>query len=386
MIRLFGVVHGGYTTDILLQKRVIELEPTAGLESKLRQLPKNSRIGIGNLSQKDWKEVKAYLEKQCSANHLYVSYSSSNKYWNKIAQICNSSGHEVVWLEDKEDWFRYILAKMEIEKLKRKYDELCYKEEESDKEYHEKIITLNEELHKAEIFAHKIHLMDRDKTLLKNIVLKKCDVAIAGIGHTDAWILEQARIKKEYGIEFGQYSTDVIAEPYDFTLKFIENAVPDPNIAYEFTGLRRSINLQEQGKFSDENPDWVGIWDVYEPSKSYFELFIERKRKEHVTGRIEDVLGTAQFKGIFTPRFVRFVKSYIISTRNAIKSDIVYETKDAGYDREMHQGVFRCDAPASPGSTGRFYMEKPNKNSPLQMSLSWYDLKQDDDVGQKKFF
>lgn len=374
MIKLFGVVHGGYTRDILLQKREIELGPTLGLELKLRQLSPNSRVGIEYLSPEDRQKVEDHLREHCLTNGLSVSYQPSNWYFERVAQICTSFEHEVVWLEDKDNWFRYNLAIIEAGKIRGKYYELDYEEGESDRDYHKKLVSLNEELYRAKIHSDRIHLIDRDEAILRNIVSKGCDVVVAGIGHTDAWVLDHIRIRKEYGVEFEHYSTDVIADPQRFLLRFVEDATPDPNLAYEFTGLKKSVNFLERGTFTDEKPDWVGIWDHCNPSRGYFELFVEQQKNGNVSGRIEDSLGTARFEGIFTPRFVGFVKSYVDSTREAFKSDITYETGDAGYDREMHQGIFRCD-----GDWSFFYMEKPNGNSPLQMFLSWYDLRHDDE-------
>ncbi|RLE39643.1 hypothetical protein DRJ17_00410 [Candidatus Woesearchaeota archaeon] len=84
---------------------------------------------------------------------------------------------------------------------------------------------------------------------------------------------------------------------------------------------------------------------------------------------------------MITPRFVRFVKTYKDSTRDAVKSDIIYQTEDAGYNRDMHHGNFRSNK-----SCGHFYIEKPMGHSPFQMAISWYDLKHDDESGQKRLF
>jgi hypothetical protein len=381
MIRLFGAMHGGYTTDILLQRREIELEPTLDLERRLKELPPNSRVGIENLSPENWQEVKEHLRELCLTNGLGGGYQSLNRYWEKVAQICNLSDHEVVWLEDKDNWIRYNHALVEAGKVRRKYDELFHEKGESDRDYFRKLLSLNEELHRAQIQSDRIHLLDRDETILRNIASMGCDAVVAGIGHTDAWVLNQEEIRSKYGIKFGAYSTDAIADPQRFILRFIEDAIPDPNLAYDFTSIRRAVNLLENGRLTGENPDWVGVWDVHEPSRGYFELFVEQQNDEVMIGRIEDCLGTAKFEGVFSPRFVRFVKTYGNSTRDAIKSDITYQTEDAGYDREMHQGIFRTD---SGGSV--FYIEKSNENSPLQMAFSWYDLNQDDESGQRRLF
>ena len=215
--------------------------------------------------------------------------------------------------------------------------------------------------------------------ILRNIALNKCGVVAAGIGHTDAWVLGAENISQRYGISFGKYSTDTLFDKQPLELFFTEDAVPKVSSFQEFVRIRRATALLERGRFSDKVPDWVGTWDVYQPSKGYFELFIEDKDGSEVSGRIEDCLGSARFEGVITPRFVNFVKVYDSATNNAIKTRITYKTEDQGYDREAHQGVFESNSAGN-----YFYVERFCGNSLLRMSFSWFNLTEDDKIGQKR--
>ncbi|RLE39644.1 hypothetical protein DRJ17_00415 [Candidatus Woesearchaeota archaeon] len=276
MIRLFGVVHGGYIVNLLSGKIEIDLEPSSELEEKLKQIPAGTRVGIENLSPEDWIEVKANLMAICHDNSFRVAYLSSTRYWDRIAQICTASGHRIIWLEDKTTWLKYVQTIIEVRKIIEKYSELDY--DLSQRDHYKKLVELNEKLYRAQINSDRIHLIERDDAILRNIVAAEVQTVIAGIGHTDAWMLNQKEIKEEYGIEFGQYSTDIVVDS-KFILRFIDEAIPDLNVAYDFISLRKAINFLERGRFSDEEPDLVGTWDVTKPSSGYFELFIDKRTK-----------------------------------------------------------------------------------------------------------
>jgi len=143
MIRLFGAIHGGYAIDLLFRRREIKLEPTIGLEEQLKQIPAGSKVGIENLSPEDWSEVKDNLRTLCWDNGLNIEYQSSNVYWNRIAQICRSCDYDILWLEDKENWFSYNKAFIEVGKIKEKHEELYLEEGDSDRDFHKKLVTLN---------------------------------------------------------------------------------------------------------------------------------------------------------------------------------------------------------------------------------------------------
>ena len=161
---------------------------------------------------------------------------------------------------------------------------------------------------------------------------------------------------------------------------FTDNAFPDPKIAYEFTGIGKSVNLLESGSFSGSTPDWVGTWDVNSPSNGYFEMFIDEQIGSHVSGRIEDMLGTSTFEGDITLRSISFVKRYTDCARQASNSPINYQANTES-DRNRHQGIYRGDK-----AVGWFYMEKPVGNSPFQMSMSWFDLNEADNARQIVLF
>jgi len=384
MIRLFGVVHGGREIGFFSEGREIYLDPTHELEERLRQIPANSRVGIESLSPEDWHEVRDNLGKLCWENRehgLGVGYQTSDEYWDKIVRICESCDHTVVWIDDKDAWLRYNLALIAFGKTKAKYNDLYLEEGESKRDYYIKLVALNEELYRAQIGSDRIFLIERDEAILRNIASQEVAAVVAGICHTDSWVLNKDEIGRKYGIRFGRYSTENIAGPRSLLLKFTEDATPDPTLVYDFASLGKALSLLERGTFSDKMPDWVGTWDVFEPSRGYFEVFVEEQNGRTLRGKIEDSLGAAVFEGTITPRSARFTKFYGDSTQDAIKSGITYQTGDAGYDRDRHQGHFR-----SAGGGSDFYMEKPGGSSPLAMSISWHDLRHDDISGQLRLF
>jgi hypothetical protein len=126
--------------------------------------------------------------------------------------------------------------------------------------------------------------------------------------------------------------------------------------------------------FSDKTPDWVGTWNVYNPSYGYFELFIDKQEDGITKGRIEDCFGTATFSGKITPHYVDFVKRYVHCTEGSYKSDITYFASRR-CESDMHLGVYECDE-----GSGNFFMEKAGrKSSPLEMALAWFDLKEEEE-------
>lgn len=382
MIRLFGVVHGGEVFDFLYGSRPITVHPTHGLRTCIEGLPKGSKVGIEYLGKDDWKEVKEHLSDLCwEEAGCEAGYAYGGMYWDLLESCCKNAGHEVVWLENKDVWFKYNEATVEFAKVRKKYDDLYHEKGESDRDYHKKLVELNEERHRAIVGRDKVHLLDRDEAILQNISSSGVEVVVAGLGHTSAWLLEKNRIREEFGIEFGKYSTDSVSDAYRGTLSFTGDAVPDANVAYDFKKIRKSASLIENGSLTGKTPDWTGLWQMTEPSDGYFELFIEGEENLRTIGIIEDPLGTAKFRGELTPRFARFLKQYGDSTTDAIKTDLHYHTDETSQDRDMRHGTWRCA-----GGGGGFYIQKANCSSPAEMAMSWYDLIQDDRSGQKTLF
>jgi len=382
MVKLFGVVHGGHEENLLGGRRDFDMAPTSGLEDALRQFPTGSRIGIENLSPEDWQEAKDQLSSLNDDFGTEVYYISLQGYWDSIARICRSCGYEVVWLEDLTKWKLYNHGIVRLAKLHK--EDLIFEETDNEQSYFKKRITLNENKLNAQTFAESIHLIERDEKILENISRSDLAAVVAGVGHTDHWMLNQDKIKQHYGISFEEYATDdLVEDSSQFRgLLFNNPATPRKERSREFVNLRRAARLFKEKKLTDAVPDWVGTWDPYAfPSKGYFELFIEEKKGDQVKGRIEDLLGSARFEGIITPRVVDFEKIYDDSSREAIRTTIQYRSQDYGHDRTMHQGIYR-----SKTGSGFFFLEKPANRTPLQMALAWFDLCEDDTAGQMRFF
>ena len=358
-------------TDMFLQNHELEVMPSHEMVQTLRQLPAKSVVGIESLTEPNWNEVKADLEGAMQANGLRGGYRSTNHFWYRLADIVMSEGHEVSWLEDKALWFKYHHATVQLSLRGVKPSNLRQEDGESDEEHHRRFVGWREEVYRAKIAADKIHLLERDNAILRNIADSGAEVVIAGLGHTDMWMLNVERIRKKFGFTFGEYSTDTVRDS-DFRFSshglvssyFTRNAVPDPCLAFDFDSVERALMISTDGSFSSETADWVGTWSVQEPSRGYFELYIENRDGDYVSGRIEDCLGTARFEGEITSDSARFLKTYQDSRRDALP-ELTFEAEGGN----KKHGAYR-----SPGGAGNFYMERPNGSSPLDMSMSWFKL------------
>ncbi len=129
------------------------------------------------------------------------------------------------------------------------------------------------------------------------------------------------------------------------------------------------LGLAENGRISNRAPDYIGTWDVSEPSKGYFEMFVDQQHNGSVIGTIKDCLGTAAFAGVTTPQSFDFTKHYTESAESAVDAHIVYEGKRPGTRKEFY-GYFYVR-----GFGTAFYMSSAQR-SPVQMSLRWFELKQ----------
>jgi len=381
MIDLYGVVHGGQAREFFGPTHEIDLEPTRELRSRLLDYPGGTRVGVEWFRNGEWEEIEADLVRKCRDKGLSTSGYNKGVYWKNLISFCESVGYEVVTLETRDVWIKYNDAMVRLGEINRGYDDLCLEEGETDRDYRKKLIGLNEKSWKVKVESNRVHLVERDELILGNISSNNLQVVISGLGHTDYWMLNQARLKESQRVEFGMYCTDSVLDPPMLTLHFTENAVPNPHLAYDFSSVKRSVHLMEQGRLFPEIPDWAGIWDVAQPSRGYFEVFIDEQNNGKCKGRIEDLLGTAEFDGEINPRFLRFVKRYGDSNETAVRSEISYETEESPNDRESFYGIFRGE-----NAGGYFYMERFSGSSPFGMSMSWYDLKQDIEGGQQRLF
>lgn len=380
MVYLYGVTHGGHWNDFLTGRAgEMRISPTIELIADLSRFPKGTRVGFECMSKEDWDEVKLHLltlpfeppesrfEDQEFASRPHYTTKTTG-YWDDLGKVCSDLGLEVVFLEDKNFWFKYNEAIVKTaENEARRRNLLVVKEEESDEHYDRKRIGFNVERHKEDISARKIHEIDRDNQLLRAIKSSEVDVAFVGIGHSDYWIANPQTIKSDFELSFEGYSAEVPkikTHPWGGLTVFNKDTKPNLRNAFVRNSLERAVKLLETGRLNDKKPNFFGTWDIHNPLGGYFEMFVERNGKA-INGEVIDCLGDASFEGEISNREIRFVKKYMrdrCSTGASLKG-IVYK----GIVREGNViGYFAIDGFGQP-----FYATPEQKRDFVDLGMLW---------------
>ncbi len=342
MVYLYGITHGGQLNDFLMgHTEEIEVFPTKELATDLLQFPKECKIGLECLTKSDWDEVNQHIltlpfnppeprfEDQKYASRPYYMRDGNDDYWSVLEKVCLGLGFEVMHLEDKNIWFRYNELMIKVAENMARRENLQVKESgESEKHYHEKMTGFSLEEHRESVFLRRIHEIERDDNLLRRIKSSKIDVAVVGIGHSDYWMANPQVIETNFGVSFDSYSTEIPAKEDSYwrgSTCFTKNANPNLRMAFVRNSLGRAIQLMETGRLDDRTPDLVGTWNIDNPMKGYFEMFIKRNGKS-INGRIVDCLGDATFEGEIGSRDIRFIKKYLQGQccDGAASGEIVY--------------------------------------------------------------
>lgn len=326
-------------------------------------------------NKNDWEEINGHLN-ELSRNLIekYPKYrpyyqNIEGNFWIPIIKYSNKLGFEISFLENKDTWLKINKKIIQMARLESKiHEDILFKEEnETDFDYAKKLFRCNEASLKKELRFRKIHEIDRDSDLLKSISKEYLDIAIVGLGHSDFWYENRFKIKQTQGITFDSYSTDlIIPSGYKrYFTKFTKNAVPNQIISRERKNLELCLNLIEHGKFTEKNPDYVGIWDSPEPSRGYFEVFLNNSNNlesDNFSGTIIDSYGKANFKGNLSDNHLSFLKKYETPFGDAIKTDIKYRAIKV--DDEFYG---RYD---SENGGNIFYMIKSSKEKPINLAIN----------------
>jgi hypothetical protein len=367
--RLYGVVHGYHTHDIFSSRRDYDIIPSRELQKELSQLPKGTRIGIEWFTDEDLKEVRDHFRKLTIENELGGTSFHSETYWDGVVDLCQGLGHEVVFLEDTEPWKKYnqLVVENMVRELNR--GELYSDSSETEREYHLKLINWNEEDWRWSTLIEQVHFLDRDAVLVENIEEQGLEVTICGLGHTESWI--QREIFKPQ-----RYAGDVIVQSPFITSKFFENKTSEGPAVFDFEAGKRKVRLlKKEGIVIGRAPDYVGTWNWTEPSKGYFELFIEERNGNKVQGTIEDLLGTATFQGTITNKKIKFVKRYDSenSTPDAIKDHLTYETEVTDENGKF-MGFYTGGGIRGKSQFTSFSLVKKEQEDPIELAMTLYDL------------
>jgi hypothetical protein len=374
MFYLYGILHGGTINSLAGYRGNIKIAPSLDFIEDLLRIPKGTKVGLESMKESDWDEVKFHLitlpfnpPKSCEEDLRPYYTQSHPTYWDILAKVCLDFDLEVVFLEDKKIWFGYnkMIVKNQENELRRK-NKLFHKNGESEEHYDRKRIGFNTEKFKEDIYARKMHEIDRDNSLLKRIKSEGVDVAVVGVGHSDYWMANHQAINQAFGVTFDGYSTELLRKkhfPGEEFNHFEKNAKPDLRCVFVRTSLERTLRLLENGSLGDGKPDFIGTWDIHTPLEGYFEMFMDRSGK-NIHGKIIDCLGDADFEGEINKRGIQFVKTY---NQDRCVEGVVNKILYKGIIRDDNViGLFLADGFGNPF----FATTKPTKDS-IDLGLSW---------------
>jgi len=363
-VKLLGVCHGGHYIDFLgMERGEIFVNPHPSLIAQLKSLPQGSRVGIETLSLEDMPVVVEEFDRVISENNLSGSFPSKSCefYWSRVERNLKTLNLEPVFLERPKEWFDYANVLVKIANQERLRGEGLFLEEgESKFHYHWKLLKFNEADHALNLERRRIHEIERDNALLEKIAGERLDACVVGFGHAAYWTVNKVRIRSERGIDFDYC-------PTEDDEKIVKEKLLIEKEAFEREGLERALRLKETGRVVEgRNPDFVGIWDDCEPSRGYFEVFLDGISGTF-SGRVEDCLGSASIVGKREDKSVQFVKTYDKnrSCLDAAKGDIDYRALSAG---DSYVGGFLLQG--SNFASG-FYMQPFKGTKPITMSLKW---------------
>lgn len=360
MVHLYGVTHGGQWEEFFGRSGEIKVLPSAGLLEDLKKFPKGTKVGIESLEKKDLDEVEKHLltlpfnpplPRFSEDTFLRPYYGQgSHDYWEVLRKNCLEQGFKIVFLDQKEKWFKYNKALIKnVENEARRINLSVLEKGETKGNYHRKIIEFNLERYKEELLLKKIHEIERDKGLLHSIKSSKVEVAVVGEGHSSYWMANPEKIFSDFGIKFESYSTECLGEPVILgETIFNKNSKFNAQISFERRNLERGLKLLEDGRLSDRAPDFIGTWDIHNPLRGYFEMFVDRNG-EKIKGEIVDCLGDADFEGEESRGEMRFVKQYrAIKPFDKVPGRVLYRgiirgEEIAGFFMTLGTGFFLCN-------------------------------------------
>ncbi len=383
MVKLYGAASGAYTYDLIRRiRREHSMPQSKEFLKDLVSLPKGTKVGIGWLDGPSWMSVVRDLDKKWSESKSIEDQphypDDHSNYWHNLIHHCKEASINFSFLESPDLWLRYNSSMVEIVNHWESREEgFVRANEESDRDYHKRLLQLDKERLKLEIGGRKIHEIEREQALLEAIKEQGVDVAIVGLGHGDAIYDQKDEIKRKLGIDFESYSADEPIFPSagrienPFTI-FNKKRTLDHFLLAERKGLERSIRLLEGGRLveGDRCPDYVGTWDISRPFMGYFEVFVREKvtgGDGRYSGVIEDCLGTADFEGRLGINDVKFTKIYRAKEcmKEAYRDELNYHATSNG---EGFYGYFNMGSFRAP-----FYMMGSFREDPNVLSMHYVD-------------
>jgi len=368
---LYGVMHGKSIT--VCEVPVIGFETTPGKEliNELLSLPPNTSVGIEHAPE---------LEKTFEVDGV-PKKTIGNLYWMEIKKICEQQHLNIVYLEDFPTFKKYVSKQMEKERLDEENLEKNAKfrkenpgktteEYEEDKE----VRKISRKAYKAEVEAEYIFTIEREQKILDKIAEYQPQVVILGGKHSGYIALRPKELTSRK-ISLGRYKTEERPSvpwheqseecPSDIS-RLLQNPLLDKSELLYRELLKRRHRAVTRGRILSRGmPDYIGTWDLVIPSRGLFEIYVDKKDEIH--GRIEDILGTAEFVGRIAENNAIFSKKYIPakSSDEAAKDFMAY-TADG--TNGFYLGTFRVASGYANNKERPFGMRKFSESAKLNLS------------------
>jgi hypothetical protein len=199
-------------------------------------------------------------------------------------------------------------------------------------------------------------LIAREETIFKQLQNTRPDMAVIGQAHADTLMLTPD-LKDSLGVDnYVKLTLDrqgldsinlLMAETQRVpTCQLVDPSGPDPQYLQETESISRTHRAVTESRItSGSEPQWVGSWEPSCRPRGLFEVFDKsRPGSQESSGTIEDVLGTARFRGELTQDKVIFLKSYIPSKTldpAALKGEVLYEAERQSDDE--YRGEWRSE-------------------------------------------
>jgi hypothetical protein len=382
MVVLIGCTHGGAITIFNREVHKFFPKPNQELLDLINQLPSGTKVGLEVLDEEAQEHLKADLKKRVKKlNELqYIRRPAvfhwdeqAKLYWAQLISACRDGGKKDLPLEDKATWEEYfnrLIGSFRIGEYV--HSRVLFKlEGESDFHYDMKLCRCNEAIHNAAVSIQKVHVLDRDAKLLEGIARTKPEVVCVGRAHLDRWVNNPGLFRGATGLEITQYFSEIpFFNNYEMYSQWLEGNPPDPKLLAEFVATQRAVSLMEKNRLDPgKTPDFAGLYDPYEPSVGYFEIFVDRT-KQGFSGTILDIRGIAEFDGIIEADRIRFTKKYL---KKDSTKDIAVEPID--YDLESIRGgffgFFCTNTSAAP-----VYLQSFEGQSPLRLARQYHEALQ----------
>lgn len=373
MTILYGVVHGLTTTDLWGQKQHHQISPCPELLNDLQALPRGARVALERFSDQDRVDLRADLQRhlesfgyQPDASRFGPHYHHDT-YFDILGERCRDLGLQVLSIDDASNslLLHPLFAEQEKKERLLQYRRENIEEGNPDKEEKAEILKLQEAVYHLALQQRYIIEARRDEAMLRRIAREQPDVAIVGLGHAEYWMDHRRRLDQSFGISFEDYHIPCIdAKTREPAL--IRDALPHLAFTLLRRSLLRSLHVVETGRLSEEKADMAGTWDLDNPWRGYFELFVEKRQGSGISGRIEDCLGTATFTGTVGREVVEFVKTYTRACSDAMTKPIHYQLAKKG----VHlAGYYKAGF-----SRGLCYATTDIPMTPLEMVRYWREI------------